>query len=133
MFSKAALTFLVVGALSVNALTIPVARSPAPEPECEFPQSFPITSYHDLTSPSTAQELKAGMLKRDLSYELFSRELQALEELFSRDPEGWAEWAGSARDYYTAKREPSPKYVKPGTPLKTNHEQFTGSARYVGY
>jgi len=48
------------------------------------------------------------MLKRDLSYELFSRELQALDELFSRGPEGWAEWAGSARDYYTAKREPSP-------------------------
>jgi len=37
------------------------------------------------------------MLKRDLSYELFSRE-----------PKDWAEWAGSARDYYTAKREPSP-------------------------
>jgi len=26
------------------------------------------------------------MLKRDLSYELFSRELQALNELFSREP-----------------------------------------------
>ena len=36
MFSKAALTFLVVGALSVNALSVPVARSPAPGPECEF-------------------------------------------------------------------------------------------------
>ena len=40
------------------------------------------------------------MLKRDLSYDLFSRELQALDELFSREPEGWAE--------YMAKREPSP-------------------------
>ena len=43
------------------------------------------------------------MLKRDLAYELFSRE-----------PEDWAEWAGFARDYYTAKREPlrisQPKY-----------------------
>jgi len=47
------------------------------------------------------------MLKRDLSYELFSRELQALDELFSREPEGWAEWAGFARSHYTAKREPS--------------------------
>ena len=37
------------------------------------------------------------MLKRDLSYELFSRE-----------PEDWAEWAGFARDHHTAKREPSP-------------------------
>ena len=36
MFSKATLTFLVVGALSVNALSVPVARSPAPGPECEF-------------------------------------------------------------------------------------------------
>ena len=36
------------------------------------------------------------MLKRDLSYELFSRELQALDELFSREPD------------YTAKREPLP-------------------------
>jgi len=48
------------------------------------------------------------MLKRDLSYELFSRELQALDELFSREPEDWAEWAGFARDHSTAKREPSP-------------------------
>ena len=42
------------------------------------------------------------MLKRDMSYELFSRELQALNELFSREPEDWADWAGFA------KREPSP-------------------------
>ena len=37
MFSKTTLIFLIVGALSVSALTVPVARSPAPEPECEFP------------------------------------------------------------------------------------------------
>ena len=37
------------------------------------------------------------MPKRDLSYELFSRE-----------PEDGAEWAGFARDHYTAKLEPSP-------------------------
>ena len=49
MFSKAALTFLVVGALSVNALTVPLARSPAPEPDCELPWLFSITPYHDLT------------------------------------------------------------------------------------
>ena len=48
------------------------------------------------------------MLKRDLSYELLSRELQALDELFSREPEDWAEWAGYARSHYTAKREPFP-------------------------
>ena len=40
MFIRTVLTFLAVGALSVNALTTPVARSPAPEPECEFPRSF---------------------------------------------------------------------------------------------
>ena len=32
------------------------------------------------------------MLKRDLSYDLFSRELQAMDELFSREPKDWAEW-----------------------------------------
>ena len=31
------------------------------------------------------------MLKRDRSYDLFSRELQALDELFSREPENWAD------------------------------------------
>ena len=40
MFPQTALTFLAVGALSVSALTVPVARSPAPEPKCEFPESF---------------------------------------------------------------------------------------------
>jgi len=37
------------------------------------------------------------MLKRGLSYDLLSRELQALDELFSREPEDGAEWAGFAR------------------------------------
>ena len=50
MFLKAVLTFLTAGALSINALSSPVAR----EPEREFPRSFPTTYcyifYHDLTS-----------------------------------------------------------------------------------
>jgi len=33
------------------------------------------------------------MLKRDLSYDLFSRELQALDGLFSREPEDRVQWA----------------------------------------
>ena len=37
------------------------------------------------------------MLKRDLSHDLFSRELQALDGLFSREPKDWAQWAGFAR------------------------------------
>jgi len=37
------------------------------------------------------------MLKRDLSYHLLSRELRALDELFSREPEDRAKWAGFAR------------------------------------
>ena len=41
MFSKTALIFLALGALSVSAMTVPVAREPVPEPECEFPRSFP--------------------------------------------------------------------------------------------
>jgi len=47
------------------------------------------------------------MLKRDLSHGLFSRELQALDELFSREPEDRTKWAGYG--YSTAKREPSPQ------------------------
>ena len=50
MFSKVALISLAVGVLSINALVIPVPRSPAPEPEREFSRSFsrPYPSYHDL-------------------------------------------------------------------------------------
>ena len=49
MFSKVALISLIIGALSVNALVLPVARSPAPEPKCELPLSFSVTSDRDLT------------------------------------------------------------------------------------
>ena len=48
MFSKLTLISLVFCALSVNALTIPVARSPSPEPQGGFPRSFSMISYHDL-------------------------------------------------------------------------------------
>ena len=48
MFPKTALTFLLIGALSVNALTAPVARSPTPEPECEFPVPYHISPRSDL-------------------------------------------------------------------------------------
>ena len=50
MFLKVIFTFLAVGALSVSALTIPVARSPAPEPDCEFPRWSLTAPCHDLTS-----------------------------------------------------------------------------------
>ena len=49
MFSKTALTSVILGALYVNALSVPVAREPVPEPACEFPRPFPTTFYHDLT------------------------------------------------------------------------------------
>ena len=57
MFSKAVFIFLAIGALSVNALTAPVARSPATTTttttvDGEFPQSFSITRYHNLTLDS---------------------------------------------------------------------------------
>ena len=61
MFLSTALTFLAVGALSANALTVPVARSPAPEPECEFPRSSSITSYHDLTFVSFSRPSTRGL------------------------------------------------------------------------
>ena len=62
------------------------------------------------------------MLKRDLSYGLLSRELQALDELFSREPEDWAEWAGYARSHYTPKREPFPGNAisTPSKPTETS-------------
>ena len=37
MFPKVILTSFAIGALSVNALSVPVAREPTPEPEREFP------------------------------------------------------------------------------------------------
>jgi len=51
MFPKAILIFLAIGALSVNALTTPVARSPAPELERELLRSSSTVSHYDLTSP----------------------------------------------------------------------------------
>jgi len=58
MFSKIVLTALLIGAISVNALTAPVARSPVPEPECESRRLFSAISNHGLTfvpfnSPTT--------------------------------------------------------------------------------
>jgi len=49
MFSKVTLVFIAIGALSVNALVVPVARSPVPESECESPRSFSTIPYRDLT------------------------------------------------------------------------------------
>ena len=48
------------------------------------------------------------MLRRDLSYALLSRELRALDELLSREPENWAE------ERYIAKRQ-NQKKGKPRT------------------
>ena len=49
MFPKVILISLAIGTLSVNALSILVTRGPTPEPNCEFPRSFPAIFYHDLT------------------------------------------------------------------------------------
>ena len=51
------------------------------------------------------------MLKRDLSYDLLSRELQALDELFSREPEDWAERAKRGLPVWV-----SPPPSRPATP-----------------
>ena len=60
MFPKTTLTFLIVGALSVNALNVLVARNPAPELECESSLLLSAVSHRDLTSvpfnSSTAME-----------------------------------------------------------------------------
>ena len=126
MFPKAALTFLVVGALSVNALTIPVVqRSPAPEPECEFTLSFSTTSYHDLTFVSIVQELEAWMLKRDLAYDLFSREPMDWDYMGKREPSpGGGNTPVPPYPNPSSPRPASPEPGKPGPvprPLPPNH------------
>jgi len=76
------------------------------------------------------------MLKRDLSYNLFSRKLQALEELFPREPEDWAERAGFA------KREPSsgggpqplkpaPQPISPGPAPRPNSNSGSGASSLI--
>jgi len=60
MFPKAALTLLAVGTLSVNALSVPVARSPAPEPECKLPRLFSTISHHTLTFTSSDSRTSRG-------------------------------------------------------------------------
>ena len=68
MFSKATLISLVVGALYVNALAVPVARSPIPESECKFPGSFHAILYHRLTfaySPRTRSPARSPDLWTD--------------------------------------------------------------------
>ena len=84
---KATLTFLVLGALSVNALAVLVARSPAPEPEREFSRS--LSTHRGLTfvsfsfvtmepDPPETQELDARIIPligegiSDLSLKLVS-------------------------------------------------------------
>jgi len=65
---KTTLTFLAIGALSVSALTVPVARSPAPEPECEFLDRSPSHPYHTLPRPDQPWfplAVGAGILKRE--------------------------------------------------------------------
>ena len=53
------------------------------------------------------------MLKRDLSYDLFSRELQALDELFSREPEDLAQWTKRS---WTSTTGPQTNGVTSGDP-----------------
>ena len=52
MFSKIVLASLVIGITSVNAFTVPVTRSPAPEPESVSPLLFSTIPFHDPTSVS---------------------------------------------------------------------------------
>ena len=73
MFSKVALTTLVLGVLYVNPLAVPVAR--APEPGCEFPQSSYSISYHNLTFASFTPAVASGFVDRAFGInDLLSRE-----------------------------------------------------------
>ena len=71
------------------------------------------------------------MLKRDLSDHLFSRELQALDGLFSREPEDWAEWAVFARGNDKPRGPTNRDHLKDLTPADTQGKANlpkTGSA-----
>ena len=65
MFSKTALAFLALGILCVNALAVPVAREPSPEPERKFPDRFipyHIISRSDLDLPQQSKISRPGSL-----------------------------------------------------------------------
>ena len=62
MLFKTVLTSFLIGAISVNALAIPVPRSPVPEPECESPRLFSTISYRDLTFVQTNSSTTRGPL-----------------------------------------------------------------------
>ena len=79
MFYKATLISIILGALYVNALSVPVAREPAPEPECESPRLFPAISYRDLTPgllqmpefPTTYSRVRPGQSFKNSTPESF--------------------------------------------------------------
>ena len=54
---------------------------------------------------------------------IFRGRREDLDVLCSREPENWAEWAGFARDPYTAKREPFPGDGAPKPPKPINDDQ----------
>ena len=63
------------------------------------------------------------MLKRDLSYELLSRELEALEEFFSREPEDWTEW--DKREPFPGNTVSTPEPTRPvNLPVTTSYVSF---------
>jgi len=76
------------------------------------------------------------MLKRDLSYDLFSRELQALDELFSREPEDWAQWAKRGSQAPNAfDNDPRNQYVpvqRVNTPTPQTTKKTDGQGRDRG-
>ena len=79
MFFKPTLISIILGALCVNALSVPVAREPAPEPECESPRLFPAISHRDLTPgflqmpefPTTYSRVRPGPRFKNLTPESF--------------------------------------------------------------
>ncbi|KAF9779809.1 hypothetical protein BJ322DRAFT_1113113 [Thelephora terrestris] len=94
MFSKVALSTLAVGAISANALAVPVARSPAPQPESWSEWGTNIGNYYSnkYGSPSDVPGLPQ----------------------FKREPETWGEWGSNIGNYY-ANKYGSPSDV-PGLP-----------------
>lgn len=120
MFSKATLISLALGALYVNAMTVPVAREPTPELDCEFPRSLLTISYLHLTfAPSTVQDLEARIpqLRMPTSGRMFP--FLPKSNQLKREPSPQIRFPTSGNPYpflpkfSQLKREPSPQTSLP--------------------
>ena len=100
MFSKTALSSLVIGALSAYALAVPVARSPTPE--SEFSWTLPTPSDLDLISIFSVAWSEWG---QDIG-NYYADQYNSPDSVpglphFKRSPETWEDWGTDVGNYYS--------------------------------